>query len=1154
MDTRNKRVSDSTRELTSLKVIFASLNMQDPWVVQELGNQEAVAEYLQSYTTHYKRTQERAQNLLDYATYAFTVTSNASAANKNDSLPSNSQRGMASNMVSIVEKQLNVLAMHAEYKARLDGLRYIYQSLSKTTEKTLKRPSLLMQWLCAIVTYAPTAGADTEGADLAALHARAHPLRGKALAILALLLRHSKPQQQTYTQTEGGSASSADELNTTLAVVFTIFQLPALWTNTTTTAPTIGSGNSSALIGSVLLHQCVEVMETLGDADSTYLAALGSCGFDALCQLMAQVHLMNGILSDALLPKVHVDLAKALAMAAETQVELYKNSQKLPPAATPASIGNGPEVKVNGAGSASLLSYAAYGQFSAGASLCIQNMSQVHLSVEGTARENAESKDFTKAQRQLLISAAAAIAELVRSSSVHHDAFQAAFHALISVITLDKRPLDAEDTVERYPGAEITHALMTTLTEVFIDDVKNSGGANPDAVENNIAAYPMAVRRIEARVGLLGSLWDADMSSGGKKYSDASIIGRSSKETDPEYYDRGVTATGVELLRLLQMCLKRGLASYGRTRDGKPDKASGMTANDRTEMRTACADCRIGCISAAQDLFSRDAAQEWILRNDASYFKLCLQELGGPTLLVPGYTAFKNASAMTEVTEHNRAANEANANKIVKHIILALRDHEKYTLPAALDIVRAAELLAQQDAAAFFLWWTVADISHVPSLAVVLLSCYGMDGCPKASATSAKNANEDDDEEEEPVAMQWRAAVLSALMNLVKYSSESNFVDLRATVGGLVQLLVNDLQDIIAITGISSHVEAKNVEENENEVAQNKKTLSPADLLQKLNTKMREKRILSRFGVTGYEELQRVMESCGAALIAIFTKFTAGAPAKEGRDGLYNLLLRADNPAEVCTLSNSLFQNKEEIAKNRQQQQEAFYKIQKDHTENAVSPSEAYLTDILSSSWHPCEWIFPMENLLQTLCSIAGRPPTFDNDALQQSLELDITRAVVIALFQLYFPKPAAADPDKYLLQRWVDLMRSVSQAAVKASGIEQVNSYNTALLMHSESGAEKSVSNLRAKLKKYVSIYGTLYTYAREVLLTIGDCIAILIPGSNKFLQELSQFLPSQLSEVKTPTSSPAAELLEKETNANESNDRILGLLICQLKKVTDA
>jgi len=320
-----------------------------------------------------------------------------------------------------------------------------------------------------------------------------------------------------------------------------------------------------------------------------------------------------------------------------------------------------------------------------------------------------------------------------------------------------------------------------------------------------------------------------------------------------------------------------------------------------------------------------------------------------------------------------------------------------------------------------------------------------------------------------------------------------------------------------------------------------------------------------------------VMESCGAALMAVLAKFTGGVPAQNGQSCMFDLLLRGDEPAEVSTLSHLLFQNCETIAKRRQQQLETFHKEEKglagadNEHGTSISASEARLTDILSSDWYPCEWIFPIESLLHTLCSIAGRPPTFDNDALQQCLELDVIRAIVIALSHLYFPKTKELGPDQYLIKRWVELMQSASEAAIKASGINQVYSYHTQMLLHSEGGAEagavakeKTVSNLRAKLKKSISIYGTLYTYAREVFLAIGDCAEIIIPGGDcsinspaappmerngdNFLSTLYEFLPAQLSEVTIATTFSTKDARKKEEIENKSNSNICTLLRSRL------
>jgi len=490
---------------------------------------------------------------------------------------------------------------------------------------------------------------------------------------------------------------------------------------------------------------------------------------------------------------------------------------------------------------------------------------------------------------------------------------------------------------------------------------------------------------------------------------------------------------------------------------------------------------------------------------------------------------------------------------------LRVRDAEKYTLPAALDIVRAAELLAQHDPQVLLLWWTAQDAAvPMPSLAVMLLNCYGSDTCPKSSASAA---TKEEDDEEEPIAMQWHVAVLSALMNIVKYAPESEFVALRATLGGLLQFLVDDLQDIIAVTGISLYVEEKEAEQNGKAVVKEKETpaLSQAEQhQQKLNTKMREKRILRRFGVTGYEELQRVMECCGAALIAILTKFTGGAPVKDSHTRMYNRLLRGDEPVEVHTCAYSLFQRCEVVAKQRQQQQETYSKEDKyanaEHDAN-MSAKDGRLTEILSSEWHPCDWIFPMETLLLTLCSIAGRVPTFDNDALQQCLELDIIRAITIALSQLFFPNIEGTDERS--VQRWVGLMQKVSEAAIKASGIQQVYSYHDQIVLHSTSapsgeGTGKNVSNLKAKLKKCVSIYSTLYTYAREAILAVGECIEIMIPN-DKFLPILYQLLPAQLNEAAGAFTVAITEA-QPEVVPSKSHDQILLLthIVSQLQMLS--
>ena len=1117
----------------------------DPWVNERLGSLVEVADYLQSDSTHHKRTQERAQGLID-AAHLCTATHELKFAAVHES-------GEASSRIRCaIEDDLKDFTKHNAYKIRLDGLRFVFQALPNAVLPRLKRTSALMEWLCSIVTYVPSQIVTNDsGTDISTLMSRAHPLRGKALAILALLLRHAKPLSEIKaedTDVQEGPAilherAAVHETNVALAVVFTLYLLPSLLlpedhtsarvtSEAMETVLSINAQKSSpnsglALIGSVLLHQCVEVIETLGEASSKHLAIFGHCGVVVLTYLTSQAALMAGLLNETLLPRVQVDLSKALAMAAESYT-----SGRIAPSVTCSTQTY----------SFALSDYDAEHMYLSKASCFLASQLELKFVSHDTNSNSPtvgpeHSRAMSITFEANIEKAAEMIAELVRSSTIQHDAYQAAFHGLVSIMrsisdnrSTNSTTVGGVTTVDRkgqVDGAAAISRLTIKLTQMFLADVT----AGTDSAVPSVVRDAFAVRRLEARVGLLSSLWEV--------HKENAIDLQSSGAEGVK--DINITAQGVQLLSLLPRLLKAGLNAF-KSADSTPGQSK-PTGDDLAEMRKACMDCRTGCIAAAQELFTHYSATPWILEHPDDYMQVCLSNLGGPTLLVPGYHVFKCASEDAALQSTSRTMYAIQAEKILMHMHAALQDCSKYSLNAALDIVRAVELLAEKHSSILLNKMfanspeSIDKTKDVESIATVLLRCYGMRSVPKGAAGSSAVKGGDGEEEEEPPMLTWRLAVLAALLASIKASTLLSSEPLRAVLGALVQLLVQDLQDILGATCNTSSAAATQEQRDSDEASSTQCTTSKMLSALKFG---RKKRLTRRFGTAEVEHLQRAGEQCGVALIACLTRLTSVTT-----DAECMLTKSYPNSEDNHMLLVTTWLDKVQEAQRWQliEREVALAAGQKD-----VASDSSLLDQVLQCKWQPPHWIAPLEQILHALCEVAGRPIVYDNDPLQQCLELDITKNVISALFRLYKSHehvggqkqiaPIAIEEQvkaleikeyqgvhEHMKERWLSEMRDVARAAVRASGLLR--------LQHLQQVASTSEShkaaNARAAMKKLVSHVGMVYTYAREVLLTLGECVDLwrldFHPSStitasdhnaNKTVcAALFALLPAQLSEV---------------------------------------
>jgi hypothetical protein len=1035
-----------------------------PWSTA-ITSAEDMTDYLQADSGHNKRTQERAQSLLDSAAY---ITCHKDTFSCDNTI-----------------RDLNGLANHGAYKQRLDALRYFFQTVPPAVLPRLKRSSHLVAWLCDIATYAPIDGSsDTVGADISALVSRAHPLRGKALSVLALLLRHTKatshsiPSSTTDNVTDY-DVDGEDHLSACIAAaVALVLAKPLLMPSSTA-----GTNNATnAMIGSVLLHQSVDLWEmvcgvavTQSNASAnedntpasegitvvpetlaqTQMRVLSSC-MDSLCTLMttlssiiapiqgeSSIEAPAGLSNPQILARILVDISKALATSAEARGVFVGNTvmtEKL------CDVLEGTH------------------RVSPATIVLLRQLEQDHMTAEDC---------YVSRMRH----AAQSIAQLSMDGPVIHNAYASSFHSLVIVLSQQGTliPSSGVDTEGRTHLLDLENALLNIMEGYDANDLEQCGIADPSGV-----------RRAEELVGMLGSIWE--------RLPDPLI---NNSNTSLTRIDR-IVATLTNLQNVLQTTLR----AYGRTSDGKPDKNSNINANDRTEMRSVCGDCRAGCISASEELLSRNEGLHWIREKSDMYWIFGLKTMAAPTLLVPAYIAFKNGIIINDETAvsntSTNGAAEAGLEKVFVQLYSALKSTKKYSLKAALDVIQAMELLGEAGCVELLapvpVLFSDDDETQVTApLAEALVHAYTVNPVLPTKQNSNSKGDNGDEGEEEPPLLTWRRHCLVALDVVIKETLKTsssdplNWDSTRCPLGFLLRILSYELTALLMYTRYDDGSEEKG-------------TASAANKL--LFNKYLKKILRARYGSTDVEMLQSILTQVGNLFITVITAISG-----QRQDGV-------PKDWRVRWGSSGSGDIEETIA--------LLTKVDDSTQANHINLPDPLLEEYWTSDFSASMPYLQM--LLNTIQIGAGRPCVYDSDQLQQCLELDIATACVSGLGQLLFAIRSSTDDSNIIEimdKTWKEVVFSAIHSGIKAAGLDRAAPTITLL---SEGTSAEGVILARSTLKKLYMTIGPIYGYARELILLITDSLlwikqqtgtVLSLDSINELMIKLNNILPASLDPV---------------------------------------
>ena len=1013
---------------------------------------------------------------------------------------------------------LNALASHAAYKLRLDALRFFFQAVPPAVLPRLKRPNQLVSWLVSIATYAPAEGsADTSGADLRALVTRVHPLRGKALSVLALLVRHIKAIDSAH--------NDADTLQATVAAAFTLdlarpMILPALpGSGDCAKAAVLGAAGTSAMLGSVLLHQAVEVWEitAVGDPQedreegphSSHCQAVGSgsgpaAGAEKLSAVLAacsdslaslltrlgracapipgktKLEPPAGLASPQLLSRVLVDVSKALAAAAEARANMSASGDIAEPlSSTVVLLGEVPP------GTATLLQ---------------------QLEMERLQEQEQEQGVGASTEAQTLQTAALAVAQLTSTGPILHDAFSAAFHSLVTAIASSGVHPGTGANADTNTGEQQTSEAFSMLVQVEEATVaalrahititpaaadEGEGEDNDNNMGGSGTNDPTGVRRAESLVGMLGSIWEAVQGTADPTVAPTTTAALDYSSNTRDERMRAVTAT----ITQLQQALQGGLRVYGRTAEGKPEYSQGVTGEMRTEMRDACTDCRSGCIAALQELLSTNDGRAWTRSNADAFWAFGVNVMKAPTLLVPAYSAFQDG-VLTARMQHDSEAEETaqkGVDKVLSFLKIALIKTEEYSLKAASDVMQAMELLGTVGCPHYFAPVSSAssdndededggDIEYNAELFAAVVEAYATQ--PRIVVAKRGPPQQED---EEPPLLNWRMLCLCAmdiiLLKCPLQNDKQGFKALARPLSFLTRLLSYEMKAIMIYTRYDSDSEdcGSGCGSDSNGNSKYKKQLK------------------ARYGTTDVQFLQQVLTQVGSVYLAAMAILSGNGGVPRGPG------------AEFSTTNSAPVNWLERWGKPSMQSAEG------------ATPADPTMEESWSTDYATC--IPFLLDVLSAVASGAGRPCVYDGDMMQQCLELDVVRATLGSLSQLLLAA-AAQEKDKSSpksTECWTQVVETCVSLALRAGGVERSHLLIDAI---SSADSEPSAAIARSALKKHCSVVGPIYGYAREVILQVADALIWRTqqpqPGSASgkdalsLAGQLEALLPAQLDATK--------------------------------------
>jgi hypothetical protein len=980
----------------------------------------------------------------------------------------------------VVTQDLNFLPNHTHYKLRLDLLRYSLQLVSKSVLVRLKRTNDLVQWLCDVATYSPKADGDgdSDSDDIKSLTTRAHPLRGKALSVLVFLIRVFNSTSTNGDVEDKLCASAA-------AAQVVLLGAPLLM-------PQIDNDDTktNAMLGSVLVHQAIEIWEvTMNENDDD------SDDENEIFKPINEIKLIS---------------AKAIAPCTDPLAKLMYALGCCSVSLPCINDGTAPKLDIpSGISSPQIFSRVLIDVSKA---LAAATSASALLS-KSTSKSKSDMPNIDidiYIDVDLLYKASYAIIQIATDGPMIHDAFIAAIHSLIRAI---------ESTTENV--LQILYKMEVIITN-SIDSLLNSVNDK----ENDEIMDPALVQRIDGLIGMLSSIWES--------WSIKNVIVDSSLEIETDSIDHRFNHI-IELFTKLQVGLKNGLKKFGRNSEGKPDNSSGVTSQERNDMRVLCTGCRNGCVSVLQELFSSSlnstaSSQVWIRDNISEYYYFALKTMAAPTLLIAAYTAFNSTTATdpTTITMHIKEK-----NKILQQLYNATISIPKYSLKAATDIIEAINMLAFTGCIELLTCFDGLEVTSFNEddgkeesdrnsdsdsdsdidapIAVALLRAYIFSPIiPKNTDTIKTNG--DDEEDDEPPICIWRRSVLIAFENILskvgsinapKFSFEQ-WKDLHGPLGSMIQVLSLEITDIMQLWG------------NSNNSSEMKKC---------------KKRLMSRFGTTDLEILGAVASHASTVYMAILKLFCGRYNYNVDTDTVNDWSLRwgtSLDPLSALKPLSSFIQGETEMSMSKVEVP-IFWSEKGKLTMNTKSNKNKNNL-ILSLNY--------IKYVIVTISNSTGRPYVYEGELMQHCLELDVLRTCVIALSQLLGAiqmQDVGAGIDVNLNvddlnnecnEIWKDLCTISINGALNASGLEKIYQLQLQLSSPTQTATTttQASSTIKAKLKKSCTLMSSIYGYAREVIFEINDCHKWrakhgLHSSSNSAIDyesissQLSDLLPDQLS-----------------------------------------